>query len=122
MAVLDSALEWLKTGQGQIAIHDATNSTRDRRSKLLQRISQFPGIEPLFIESILTDPQMIETNIQLKVNSPDYKYKHPHIILHTIPCFLSFFLGHGLFIGCCSECDFVETRLQRKLSLIFEND
>lgn len=77
LAVLDLALDWLKTGQGQIAIHDATNSTRERRSKLLQRISQFNGIEPLFIESILTDPQIIEANIQLKVNSPDYKDKTP---------------------------------------------
>jgi broad specificity phosphatase PhoE/predicted kinase len=71
LAALDDSLAWLDA-TGEIAIYDATNSTRDRRALVKQRF-EASGVQVVFIESICDDPAIIEANIRAtKARSPDY--------------------------------------------------
>ena len=38
-AALDDAISWLKSGNGDVAIFDATNTTRERRHTVFTRIA-----------------------------------------------------------------------------------
>ncbi|OLY85682.1 putative 6-phosphofructo-2-kinase [Smittium mucronatum] len=76
MEALDEIIEWIDSG-GQVAIHDATNSTIRRRKNILNKLKSIPGLEVLFIESICNDPDIIEANILLKLKSPDYVHVDP---------------------------------------------
>ncbi|KAG0092521.1 hypothetical protein BGZ92_009513 [Podila epicladia] len=69
---LEELIAWLKQG-GRVGIHDATNSSRERRKMLLNRLKSEPNCRVLFIESICTDPVVLEQNITMKLMSPDYK-------------------------------------------------
>ncbi len=71
MDALDDALRWLR-GEGDVAVYDATNSTRARR-ELIARRCDAAGVPLLFIESICDDPAIVESNIRAtKLLSPDY--------------------------------------------------
>lgn len=72
LSVLGDALAWLENENGQIAIHDATNSTVERRLKLNNIIAQHKGIECFFIESICNDQTILEKNMRMKLKGPDY--------------------------------------------------
>ncbi|TFH24413.1 MAG: fructose-2,6-bisphosphatase [Myxococcales bacterium] len=64
-------VEWFREG-GQVAIYDATNSTRARRD-LLRMCCDRIGIRMVYIEIVCDDPLLIEANIlATKVGSPDY--------------------------------------------------
>ncbi|KAG0052688.1 hypothetical protein BGZ90_006426 [Linnemannia elongata] len=69
---LEELIAWLKQG-GRVGIHDATNSSRERRKLLLNRLEQEPNCRVLFIESICTDPVVLAHNLTMKLSSPDYK-------------------------------------------------
>ncbi|CAO3564094.1 unnamed protein product [Mortierella alpina] len=69
---LEELIAWLKQG-GRVGIHDATNSSRERRKMLLNRLESEPNCRVLFIESICTDPVVLSHNISMKLSSPDYK-------------------------------------------------
>lgn len=71
LQALEDALRWLREG-GQVAIYDATNSTRQRRALLAERCRR-DGAEVLFVESICHDASIVETNVrETKLLSPDY--------------------------------------------------
>jgi broad specificity phosphatase PhoE len=71
MAALDDMLAWLGNG-GEVAIYDATNSTRERR-KLVQQRCQKHNVPLVFIESICDDPAVIDATVrETKLKSPDY--------------------------------------------------
>ena len=72
MECLDEAINWLKDG-GKIAFLDATNSTIARRASIKERVSKESIIKCFFIESICVDKDLLEANIQLKLQGPDYK-------------------------------------------------
>lgn len=76
METLDDLLLWLQNG-GKVAIHDATNSTVQRRQELLRKVSQHKNVECFFIESICTDQELLEKNIKLKLAGPDYLRMDP---------------------------------------------
>ncbi|KAH8548212.1 6-phosphofructo-2-kinase-domain-containing protein [Umbelopsis sp. PMI_123] len=76
LETLEELIDWLKKG-GRVAIHDATNSTRDRRAKLINRLRMEPQIKILFLESVCTDKLVLERNMRLKLSGPDYKDKDP---------------------------------------------
>ncbi|KAJ7220109.1 bifunctional 6-phosphofructo-2-kinase fructose-2,6-bisphosphate 2-phosphatase [Mycena pura] len=71
---LEMLIKWLNEG-GNVGIHDATNSTRDRRAKLEARVAKEHGMQLIFLESICNDPAVIAANIALKVGSGDPDYK-----------------------------------------------
>ncbi|XP_036389164.1 6-phosphofructo-2-kinase/fructose-2,6-bisphosphatase-like isoform X2 [Megalops cyprinoides] len=59
--------------QGQVAVFDATNTTRERREVILN-FAKGNGYKVFFVESVCDDPDIIEANImQVKLSSPDYK-------------------------------------------------
>ena len=76
MEVLDRAIEFLHR-DGDVAIYDATNSTRARRDEIRQRCAA-AGVELFFVENVCTDPAQVEQNIRAtKVGSPDYASAEP---------------------------------------------
>lgn len=78
MATLDEALDYIN-GEGSIAILDATNSTIERRSHIVDHIREKAGndLGILFIESICEDEQVLEANMRLKLSGPDYSGQDP---------------------------------------------
>jgi broad specificity phosphatase PhoE/predicted kinase len=71
LGALEDMLEWL-SNVGDIAIYDATNSTRERRRELRARC-EAEGLQVVFIESVCNDPATVEANIrETKAHSPDY--------------------------------------------------
>jgi broad specificity phosphatase PhoE/predicted kinase len=71
LSALEDLIDWMKEG-GNIAIYDATNSTRERRALVSSRL-QREGIQVVFLESICNDPSIIDINVrQTKARSPDY--------------------------------------------------
>lgn len=73
MAALQDALTWLKNN-GDVAIFDATNTTRERRLMVYDKVVKESGFKCLFMESICNSASIIESNVrEVKVHSPDYK-------------------------------------------------
>jgi 6-phosphofructo-2-kinase len=77
MDTLDEAIHWLSSSGGKVAIHDATNSTKERRRAILERVSHERNINVVFIESICTDTKVLESNIRMKLQGPDYIHMDP---------------------------------------------
>jgi len=76
MAALEDMIAWL-TDDGQVAIYDATNTTRARRTMVRSRCAR-AGFQVLFIEILCDDPHIIEANIRsTKLSSPDYEGADP---------------------------------------------
>ncbi len=64
---------FLLTEKGNVAILDATNSTIERRKKIIKFFNTFDyKVKPIFIENITTDINIINNNILFKKNSKDY--------------------------------------------------
>ncbi|KAL0079434.1 6-phosphofructo-2-kinase-domain-containing protein [Phycomyces blakesleeanus] len=74
--VLDQMIDWLKQG-GRVGVHDATNSTVERRKLLIDRLRKEPEIKVLILESVCTDKMVLERNFRLKLFGPDYKDRDP---------------------------------------------
>uniref|UniRef100_A0A8D0V8Q3 6-phosphofructo-2-kinase/fructose-2,6-biphosphatase 1 n=1 Tax=Sus scrofa TaxID=9823 RepID=A0A8D0V8Q3_PIG len=72
LAALKDVHNYLSHEEGHVAVFDATNTTRERRSLILQFAKEH-GYKVFFIESICNDPDVIAENIrQVKLGSPDY--------------------------------------------------
>ncbi|KFM62598.1 6-phosphofructo-2-kinase/fructose-2,6-bisphosphatase, partial [Stegodyphus mimosarum] len=70
---LEDVCKWLES-EGEVAVYDATNTTRDRRKLIYDFVCEKHGFKLFFIESVCNDPGIIEVNIrEVKVHSPDYK-------------------------------------------------
>ncbi|NP_001088535.1 6-phosphofructo-2-kinase/fructose-2,6-biphosphatase 1 S homeolog [Xenopus laevis] len=73
LSALRDVNKYLTQEEGQVAVFDATNTTRERRSLILQFAKERP-FKAFFIESICDDPDIIAENImEVKLSSPDYK-------------------------------------------------
>jgi broad specificity phosphatase PhoE/predicted kinase len=74
---LDDLVGWLREGTSRIAIYDATNVTRARRDEVWTRLGEH-GLRPMFVESVCTDPAVVEANIrETKLSMPDYAGMDP---------------------------------------------
>ncbi|KAB1253372.1 6-phosphofructo-2-kinase/fructose-2; 6-bisphosphatase 1, partial [Camelus dromedarius] len=72
LSALKDVHDYFSREEGQVAVFDATNTTRERRSLILQFAKEH-GYKVFFIESICNDPGIIAENIrQVKLSSPDY--------------------------------------------------
>ncbi len=75
-AAVSDMLAWFKKG-GVVGILDATNSTKQRRKWVLERVAK-EGIEVIFVESRCDDEELIMANIRdVKTTSPDYEGQEP---------------------------------------------
>ena len=69
---LGSNLEQRSADSGRVDIFDATNTTKERRECIRAQLDGLP-LKLLFIESVCTDPAIIDRNIwHVKVNNEDY--------------------------------------------------
>uniref|UniRef100_A0A8C6PUI0 6-phosphofructo-2-kinase/fructose-2,6-bisphosphatase 2 n=1 Tax=Nothobranchius furzeri TaxID=105023 RepID=A0A8C6PUI0_NOTFU len=72
LVALKDVKTYLSEEGGQIAVFDATNTTRERRNLIL-KFAQDNAYKVFFVESICDDPDVIAENImEVKVSSPDY--------------------------------------------------
>jgi broad specificity phosphatase PhoE/predicted kinase len=70
LMALEDMIKWFAEG-GEVAIYDATNSTRERRRLIQERCEQ-AGVRVIFVESIC-DEATVEANVRAtKLDSPDY--------------------------------------------------
>lgn len=73
---LEDMLAWMDE-HGDVAIYDATNTTRERRALVSKRCEE-RGVRALFVENVCDDGEIIEHNIRAtKVGSPDYAGHEP---------------------------------------------
>ncbi|KAI9344250.1 6-phosphofructo-2-kinase-domain-containing protein [Obelidium mucronatum] len=72
LETLDELLYWLNHEGGKVAIHDATNSTVERRRAVMERVKAEPDVHVVFVESICTEGEVLEQNIRMKLQGPDY--------------------------------------------------
>ena len=75
--VLLELIEWILIKDNKIAIFDATNTTIERRKKLIDRIDLFKidKLKICFIESVCDVKNIIDKNIAMKAVSKDYLEK-----------------------------------------------
>ena len=77
METLEALVTWVVSDKGTVGILDATNSDVARRQKIIDRIHQEDDLKVLFVESICTDTELLEANMRLKLQGPDYRGKDP---------------------------------------------
>uniref|UniRef100_A0A8C9YXE7 6-phosphofructo-2-kinase/fructose-2,6-biphosphatase 4b n=1 Tax=Sander lucioperca TaxID=283035 RepID=A0A8C9YXE7_SANLU len=74
LAALNDVRQYLSVEGGQVAVFDATNTTRERRGTIIKFAEQ-NGFKVFFVESVCEDPDVIAQNIvQVKLDSPDYTH------------------------------------------------
>ncbi|XP_029549818.1 6-phosphofructo-2-kinase/fructose-2,6-bisphosphatase 4b isoform X1 [Salmo trutta] len=72
LTALNDVRQYLSVEGGQVAVFDATNTTRQRRGTIT-RFAEQNGFKVFFVESVCEDPDVIAENIvQVKLGSPDY--------------------------------------------------
>ncbi|XP_061112858.1 6-phosphofructo-2-kinase/fructose-2,6-bisphosphatase 2-like isoform X1 [Conger conger] len=72
LVALHDVKSYLNEEGGQIAVFDATNTTRERRDLILS-FAMENAYKVFFVESVCDDPEVIAANIlEVKVSSPDY--------------------------------------------------
>lgn len=70
--VFDDMVNFFQETKGQLAIYDALNIRRSERKELETKFSAF-NIKVLFIESVLTDAELVNRNIKMAAQSFDYQ-------------------------------------------------
>lgn len=64
--ILQDVCEFLQTG-GMVAVYDATNTSMERRKLIHDVVCERMGYKLFFIESICNAPNIIETNIMVRM-------------------------------------------------------
>lgn len=64
---MSEVCKWLESGEGEVAVFDATNSTIERRNRIHDVFVKQKGFKLFFVESICDDPSIIE-----QVANPSY--------------------------------------------------
>ncbi|XP_071817755.1 6-phosphofructo-2-kinase/fructose-2,6-bisphosphatase 1-like isoform X3 [Apostichopus japonicus] len=68
---MEDMVKWL-AGEGEVGVFDATNTTRERREWIVS-FCQEHCFNVFFVESMCSDPDVIQCNIkEVKLSSPDY--------------------------------------------------
>lgn len=78
-AALTDLIDYLRQDGVRVAAFDATNSTFERRSHVLAKLSEANiGCKRMFVESICDDDELLEENIRkVKLSTPDYRDMDP---------------------------------------------
>lgn len=79
LAAVKDMVQWFDSGEGVVAILDATNSTKARRRWVAERC-EANRIQTLYVESKCDNEDIIMANImEVKTTSPDYKGQDPEV-------------------------------------------
>ncbi len=83
METLDELLDYVLDGPGSVGIFDATNTTKKRRKRAMERIRNRSNgqLKVLFLESICNKSSILEENIRLKLSGPDYKKMNKNLAI-----------------------------------------
>lgn len=77
MQCLDDLLEWMPLNGCAVGILDATNTTVERRRKLIDRCREEAkfdaGLRLIFVESVVNDAVLLEQNYRMKLENDDYR-------------------------------------------------
>mmetsp|Transcript_27845 Transcript_27845/g.55777 ORF Transcript_27845/g.55777 Transcript_27845/m.55777 type:complete len:502 (-) Transcript_27845:42-1547(-) len=77
MQCLDELLAWMPKTGCAVGILDATNTTVERRRKLIDRCRHEAAADPclrlVFIESVVNDAVLLEQNYRMKLENDDYR-------------------------------------------------
>ncbi|DAZ95915.1 TPA: hypothetical protein N0F65_012626, partial [Lagenidium giganteum] len=76
MDVLGELLEWLDT-KGHVAVFDATNTTKLRRERILDKVRSHKNVRVMFVESICDNQELLEANYRRKLSNDDYANRDP---------------------------------------------
>ena len=78
-AALSDMMDYLRQDGVRVAAFDATNSTFERRSHVLHKLTEANiGCKRMFLESICDDDELLEENIRkVKLSTPDYRDMDP---------------------------------------------
>ncbi|KAJ3586583.1 hypothetical protein NHX12_012980 [Muraenolepis orangiensis] len=81
LVALEDVKAYLNDAGGQIAVFDATNTTRERR-EMIVNFAMDNSYKVFFVESVCDDPDVIATNIMdVKVSSPDYPERNRESVM-----------------------------------------
>jgi len=80
---LDELMEYMNKDGVRLAVYDATNSSRERRKYILNKLQDSDiGAKKMFVETICDDEELVQKNIQkVKMNTPDYQGMDPELAL-----------------------------------------
>lgn len=68
----DTVIDFFFEQGGQVVLYDANNSVQSRRYAIREKYGKL-GVHVMFLESICTDPKVVEANVRsVKLSSPDY--------------------------------------------------
>ncbi|SNX82396.1 related to 6-phosphofructo-2-kinase [Melanopsichium pennsylvanicum] len=68
----DTVIDFFFNQGGQVVVYDANNSIQARRYAIREKYGKL-GVHVMFLESICTDPKVVEANVRsVKLSSPDY--------------------------------------------------
>lgn len=68
----DTVIDFFFNQGGQVVVYDANNSVQSRRYAIREKYGKL-GVHVMFLESICTDPKVVEANVRsVKLSSPDY--------------------------------------------------
>jgi len=73
MLTFQDLVHWLEGG-GHVAVFDATNTTVNRRDKVREWCKKANLPDPVFVESICDDEQVLDRNYRMKLANEDYKH------------------------------------------------
>ncbi|KAJ8016708.1 hypothetical protein DPEC_G00010130 [Dallia pectoralis] len=81
LVALRDVKAYLTEEGGQIAVFDATNTTRERRTLILSFVKEH-AYKVFFVESLCDDPDVIAANVMdVKVSSPDYPERNRESVM-----------------------------------------
>ncbi len=68
----DTVIDFFFNQGGQVVVYDANNSIQSKRNEIREKYGKL-GVHVMFLESICTDPKVVEANVRsVKLSSPDY--------------------------------------------------
>ena len=118
LETLDELLHFILYEGGSVGILDATNSNLERRKAVLDRIRQVAGkqIGVVFLESECHDEKLLEANMRLKLQGPDYKDSDPVQALVDFKKRGVFWRSSGLF-----EADVAQSSCTKRTMFLSES-
>ncbi|ETV93936.1 hypothetical protein H310_12273 [Aphanomyces invadans] len=80
MTAVENLIQWLEEG-GQVAVLDATNTTKERRALVWDKFKNMENTQVMHIELVCDNPALLEANYLRKLKNEDYAGMDPQVAL-----------------------------------------